>query len=120
MNTGTDANPVWEQNNVVVTAKDYNRAAYNNNVAEGSVFDASYVKLRQLSLGYKLPSKILKNTGLSEINLSVVGRNLAFLYKKVPHIDPESAFSSSNGNQGMVIGQLPSARSIGFNVNVKF
>jgi len=120
MNTGTDANPVWEQNNVVVTAKDYNRAAYNNNVAEGSVFDASYVKLRQLSLGYKLPSKILKNTGLSEINLSVVGRNLAFLYKKVPHIDPESAFSSSNGNQGMEFGQLPSARSIGFNVNVKF
>jgi len=120
MNTGTEDNPVWEQNNVVVTAKSFNRAAYNNNVAEGSVFDASYVKLRQLSLGYKLPSKLLKNTGLDEISLSVVGRNLAFIHKKAPHIDPESAFSSGNGDQGLEFGQLPSARSIGFNVGIKF
>jgi outer membrane receptor protein involved in Fe transport len=120
MNVGTEENPVWAENNVVVTAKAYNRAAYVNSVAEGSVFDASYVKLRQLSLGYKLPSKMLKNTGLDEINLSVVGRNLAILHRNAPHIDPESAFSSSNGNQGLEFGQLPSARSVGLNVGIKF
>ena len=120
MNVGTEDNPVWAQNNVVATAKEYNRAAYVNSVAEGSVFDASYVKLRQLSLGYKLPNKMLKNTGLDEISLSVVGRNLAILHKNAPHIDPESAFSSGNGDQGLEFGQLPSARSIGFNVGIKF
>jgi hypothetical protein len=120
MNVGTEENPVWQENNIIANAKDYNRAAYVSNVAEGSVFDASFVKLRQLSLGYKLPNKVLKNTGLDEINFAIVGRNLAILHKNAPHIDPESAFSNSNGNQGLEFGQLPSARSIGFNVGVKF
>jgi TonB-linked SusC/RagA family outer membrane protein len=120
MNTGTEENPVWVENNVVVPGKQFNRAAYTSAIAEGSVFDASYVKLRQVSLGYKLPNKVLSRTGLDEISLSVVGRNLAFIHKEAPHIDPESAFSNSNGNQGIEFGQLPSARSIGFNIGVKF
>jgi TonB-linked SusC/RagA family outer membrane protein len=120
MNVGTADNPIWEENNVVVPAKQFNQAAYTSSIAEGSIFDASYVKLRQVSIGYKLTNKVLKNTGLDEISLSIVGRNLAIIHKNVPHIDPESAFSSSNGNQGLEFGQLPSARSIGFNVGVKF
>jgi hypothetical protein len=42
------------------------------------------------------------------------------LYKKAPHIDPETGFSSANGQQGQEFGQYPSARNIGFNVNLKF
>jgi TonB-linked SusC/RagA family outer membrane protein len=120
MNAGTADNPVWVENDVVVPAKQFNQAAYTSSIAEGSVFDASYVKLRQVSVGYKLPNKVLNRTGLDEISLSVVGRNLAFIHKEAPHIDPESAFSNSNGNQGIEFGQLPSARSIGFNIGVKF
>ena len=64
---------------------------------------------------------IFLNSGdvFKDINVSLVGRNLAILHKNVPHIDPETAFSDSNGEQGQEFGQLPSARSIGFNISLK-
>ncbi|WP_209402000.1 SusC/RagA family TonB-linked outer membrane protein [Pseudozobellia sp. WGM2] len=107
-------------NDVVVPAKQFNQTAFSNAIAESSVFDASYVKLRQLSLGYSIPRNLFKNTPLQSFVISVVGRNLAILHKNAPHIDPESAFSDSNGNQGLESGQIPSARSVGVNINVKF
>jgi hypothetical protein len=107
----------WVPNDIVVTAEEYNKAAFNNNIAYSSVFDASFVKLREIKLGYTFPK--LGNLPLRDLSISVVGRNLAILYTKVPHIDPETAFSNSNV-QGLEFGQLPSARSLGFNVSVKF
>ena len=116
-----DGNGGYIPNNVVVNAKTFNQYAYDySNFTESGVFDATYVKLRQVAVGYSLPKKWLKDTFIQDFKLSVVGRNLAILYKKTPHIDPESAFSSDNGEQGQEFGQLPSARSIGFNINVKF
>lgn len=106
-------------NNVVRSAEDYNKRAYQNGVVESAVFDASYVKLRQITFGYKLPSKFIEKTMFKDINVSLVGRNLAILHKNIPHIDPETAFSDSNGEQGQEFGQLPSARSIGFNISLK-
>ncbi len=116
----SDGNGGYVPNNVVVPGKLFNQNSYSNDVEESAIFDASYVKLRAISLGYSFPQKWLENTFISDVKLSVVGRNLAILYKVVPHIDPESAFSSANGNQGQEFGQLPSARSIGFNLNLKF
>ncbi|TRX24936.1 SusC/RagA family TonB-linked outer membrane protein [Flavobacterium franklandianum] len=107
-------------NNVVVSAKSFNQSAYGNTIEESAIFDASYVKLRQLSLGYSIPKKLLQNTPIQDFKFSIVARNLAILYKKAPHIDPETGFSSTNGNQGQEFGQIPSARSIGFNINVQF
>ena len=73
-----------------------------------------------MSLGYTLPKKLFKNTGVQDVKFSLVGTNLAILYKKAPHIDPETGFSSSNSEQGQEFGQIPSTRSYGFNINVKF
>ena len=70
-------------------------------------------------LTYKLPKKYYKNAIIDDIQMSLVGRNLAILYKNAPHIDPESAFSNVNGDQGQEFGQIPSARTIGFNVRIK-
>ncbi|PHR74148.1 MAG: SusC/RagA family TonB-linked outer membrane protein [Lutibacter sp.] len=106
-------------NNVVRTAEDYNKRAYSNSIVESAVFDASYVKLRQVTFGYKLPSQLIEKTMFKDINVSLVGRNLAILYKNLPHIDPETAFSDGNGEQGQEFGQLPSARSIGLNISLK-
>ena len=116
----SDGNGGYVDNNVVVPAKVFNQASYNNDVESSSVFDASYVKLRQITLGYSLPKKLLKNTPIESLKFSVVGRNLAILYKVAPHIDPETGFSSANGEQGQEFGQYPSARNIGFNINLKF
>lgn len=115
-----DGNGGWTQNNVVTEAKAFNQAVYGNNNEESAIFDASYVKLREVRVGYSLPKKWLDNTFIDNIKLSVVARNLAILYKKTPHIDPETGFSSNNNEQGQEFGQLPSARNIGFNLNVQF
>ncbi len=108
----------YKPNDVVVTAEDFNKAAYSNDNVESAVFDASYVKLRQISLGYTFNK--LGKLPIKSLTVSVVGRNLAILYSKIPHVDPETAFSSANGEQGQEFGQIPSTRSIGFNINFKF
>jgi hypothetical protein len=120
MNIGTDEDPEYVKNDVVVPGKLYNQTAFDNSIAEGSVFDASYVKLRQVTLTYDLPEKILAKTFVKGVSLSLVGRNLAILYKKAPHIDPETGFSSENSEQGIEFGQIPSTRSLGFNINLTF
>jgi TonB-linked SusC/RagA family outer membrane protein len=106
-------------NDVVVPAKNFYQSAFSNSVAEGSMFDATYVKLRQIQIGYKLPNSLLSGLPIRDVNFSIVGRNLAILYSKTPHVDPETGFSNSNGNQGLEFGQIPSTRSIGFNVSFK-
>ncbi len=120
MNTGTAEAPVWEPNNIAVSSKIWNQTAYGNDVVEGSVFDASYVKWRQLIVGYSIPKKWLDKTPFMGAEVSFVARNLAILHRNVPHIDPETAFGSSDGEQGQEFGQLPSARSMGFNLKFSF
>jgi len=115
-----DSDGNYIPNDEVVSAKAYNQAAFDNSVAEGSVFDASYVKWRELVLSYNLPSSWLTKTPLKGASISFVGRNLAILYKNAPHIDPETAFSSDNEDMGMEFGQIPSTRSLGFNLNINF
>ena len=105
-------------NDVVVSAESYNKRAYSNSIVESSVFDASFVKLRQLMFTYTLPKSLLAKSTFTRVNFSFVARNVAILYKEVPHIDPESAFSDTNANQGQEFGQLPSARSLGFNIQL--
>jgi len=114
-----DDNGNYVPNDVVRTAEAFNKSFYDNSIVESAVFDASYVKLRQMMLTYTLPKRIFRNALVDDLQLSLVGRNLAILYKEVPHIDPESAFSSNNGDQGQEFGQIPSARSIGFNIRIK-
>jgi hypothetical protein len=115
-----DGSGNFVSNDVVVPAKVFNQAAYSNSVESSAIFDASYVKLRQMTLGYNVPKHLLEKTPLENIKVSLVGRNLAILYKKTPHIDPETGFSSANGAQGQEFGQYPSARNLGFNINLKF
>lgn len=83
------------------------------------VFDAGFVKLREIRFGYDLPTSWLKRIGLKQANLAFVGRNLAILQRSTPHIDPDNAISSGN-IQGIEGAQLPSTRTLGFNLNVKF
>lgn len=117
----SDGNGGYVPNNVVQDAKTFNQHAYDySNFTETGVFDASYVKLRQIVIGYSIPNKLLQGTFIRDMRVSLVGRNLALLYSKVPHIDPETGFSNANGEQGQEFGQLPSARTYGFNVNIKF
>lgn len=101
-------------NDVRQLAQNYHRGLAG--LAEQFAFDASYVKLRELRLGYGLPTSISNRFGVSSARIAIVGRNLA-LWSDVPHIDPETAFDASNV-QGFEYSQMPSARSIGFTFTV--
>jgi len=90
------------------------------NFAEFSTFDASYVKLRELTIGYNFPSKMLLRTPVKTARISLAGRNLAILYRKTPRgLDPEASSTSGNG-QGIEVGSLPPNAIYGFNINLTF
>ncbi|NJM25326.1 MAG: TonB-dependent receptor [Bacteroidia bacterium] len=86
---------------------------------EGMVYDASFVKLRELRVGYTIPNRLLKGIPVRDLNISFVGRNLA-LWTDVPHVDPETA-STSGGTiiPGVESVAIPSTKSYGFNLNFK-
>jgi hypothetical protein len=84
------------------------------------IYDASYIKLREISFGYNVPFSIMKKTPLSTAKLSLVGRNLATLYKNTPRgIDPQATNSTGNA-QGIEAGfTLPTAY-YGFDLKITF
>jgi outer membrane receptor protein involved in Fe transport len=109
-----DGHGGYTPNATNVTAQAYNENLYYINAA--SVYDASFVKLREVSLAYTLPQATSRGLGLSSVTVSAIGRNL-WLHSKAPNIDPETAFDASNV-QGIEGEQLPTPRSVGFTVSV--
>ncbi|MBS1915016.1 MAG: SusC/RagA family TonB-linked outer membrane protein [Bacteroidetes bacterium] len=81
------------------------------------VYDASFIKLRQIVLGYTIPAKVF-NDKIQGLTISFVARNIFTLMKHTPNIDPESNYS--NGPQGIEQAQVPYTRTFGLNLNVKF
>ncbi|RFM27680.1 SusC/RagA family TonB-linked outer membrane protein [Deminuibacter soli] len=94
-------------------------AGGSDHIAEEFVYDASFIKLRSLSIGYSIPASALKNSFIKGLSVSLVGRNLATLVKHTPNIDPESSVNNTNG-QGLELSGFPAVRNYGLNVNVKF
>ena len=92
---------------------------YYNTVDVQNVFDASYIKLRDVTLGYDLPKSVIGNA-LQSVRVSVFGRNLLAWNLAFDGIDPENTSYGSDNIQGMEGGSLPSTRTFGFNVNFKF
>jgi hypothetical protein len=90
------------------------------NVTENVVYDASFAKLRQLSIGYTLPGSVLKKTPFESASISIVGRNLLLLWSEVPNIDPEASYNVSGRSQGLEFFGMPPTRSWGVNLNVNF
>lgn len=83
------------------------------------VYDASYVKLRQVSLTYTMPSRLLDNTFMTGLQFSVIGSNLWIISKDIPYADPEAGLTSGN-LQGYVTGSLPTTQDYGFNIKAQF
>ena len=115
-----EATNTYVPNTVGVEASTYYGKITENNIAEEFVYDASFIKLREISLGYNFPKSILSKLKVVKgMNVSLVARNLWTILKHTDNIDPESAYNTSNG-QGLELNGYPSTRNIGFNVNIKF
>ncbi|WP_196938693.1 SusC/RagA family TonB-linked outer membrane protein [Sphingobacterium pedocola] len=105
-----------QPNTVAVPVRDYWRAYYDNDRI--ATFDASYIKLRELKVSYKLPQQVLKRTPVKGASISFIGRNL-LLWSDVPHIDPE--VSAYDGQfVGVEAMSLPSMRNLGMSLSVAF
>ncbi len=100
-------------------AQKYHQSLIDRTITEEFVYNASFIKLRELSVGYTFPRSILGNTFIKSLSVSLVGRNLWTIMKHTPNIDPESAYNNANG-QGLELNGYPVTRNIGFNLNVKF
>jgi hypothetical protein len=84
------------------------------------VYDASYVKLREVLLTYSLPASLMsKLDPLRSLSVSVVGRNLWIIHKNIPYADPEDNLGAGN-IQGVQVGSLPNVRTLGFNIKATF
>ena len=105
------------KNEEVVSAEKYYHRIYS--ITEANVYDASYVKLREVALSYRLPRLWTQKLHLQEASVTLTGRNLWTIYKSVPNIDPESALTTGNA-QGVEAYSLPTTRSFGVNLSVKF
>lgn len=107
----------YRPNDIYVNPQDYWYSVCRN--APGMfIYDNSYVKCREITLTYNLPKKWFKNV-LERVTVSFVARNPFIVYKNIPNIDPDSNYNNSSA-MGLEYGSLPSRRSYGFNINVKF
>lgn len=88
-------------------------------ITEAWMYDATNIRLRELSLGYSFPKSMLSKTPFTGLKLSFVARNLFMIYSKTKGFDPEAAYTSGNA-QGIEYGSMPTMRSLGFNLNVAF
>lgn len=90
-----------------------------SDITEAWIYDATNIRLRELSLGYSFPRSILSKTPFTNLKLSFVARNLWMIHSKTEGFDPEAAYSSGNA-QGLEYGSMPTSRSLGFNLSVSF
>ncbi|MBV6643956.1 MAG: SusC/RagA family TonB-linked outer membrane protein [Cyclobacteriaceae bacterium] len=113
---------VLVQNDIPLrSSKDFWQSLDDNGIGEHSIFEATFVKLREVAISYQLPKSIVDNTPFQAVQFGIEGRNLALLYSKVPHIDPEvNLFGSGVDGFGIEQSNVPSTRSYGFNLKLTF
>lgn len=109
------------ENSTLIAAGDYyiNTYYWNYGFHELGLYDNSYIKFRELSLTYFIPEKFLIKTPITSLSVAFIGRNLFFIMKKIPHIDPESSNNSDNSS-GWDYGAMPGIRSFGLKINIGF
>ena len=111
-----------QPNKVAINAEKYWTAVGGRNTPAGEVFtySASNIRLRELTLGYSLPSGLLKKSPFQSITLSLVGRNLFFIMNNAKGFDSEMTAGSQNTSVGLEGFSTPPTRTIGLNLNLKF
>ncbi|WP_170227776.1 SusC/RagA family TonB-linked outer membrane protein [Mucilaginibacter frigoritolerans] len=121
VNVGTATAPVYAKNTLPYSA--YIQFNDNGNadkiIDQSNVFSRTFIKFRQVSLGYNIPKSILAKTFIRSATFSLIGRNLFYIKKDLPTFDPEASDSIGNGF-GYDSGGSPVSRTYGFNLNVSF
>lgn len=105
-------------NQTAMSAQRYYQST--STMAEEFVYDASFIKLKELSLGYSFPKAMLEKTPLTSLNVSFVARNLAYLMKHTPGTSPEGGYDTTMFSQAIDFMSVPYTRTFGFSINLGF
>lgn len=117
VNIGTSAAPEYVPNEKRISSEEYHHKYYLLTNNENTIFDASYIKLREVKLTYMISGKVFNKLPFRDIAISIVGRNLALLKSNLPHIDPETSYYNDGNLQGIENGQIPTTKTMGFNIS---
>lgn len=115
-----------EKNTRIIPAGYYYNQTYNWGTQpeqltyRHSVFDNSYVKLRELTIGYQFPEKLISKLGMTRLSVSVFGRNLFYFYKALKNYDAESSVGTSWASQAIVGGSTTATRNFGVSLRASF
>ncbi|MBT28567.1 MAG: SusC/RagA family TonB-linked outer membrane protein [Thalassobius sp.] len=120
-------NPILDENgekipnNIYIDANDYFWRTSSNAPSEFSIYDATVIRLREVSLGYTLPSSLLTNTFIGSATINLIGRNLWFNAPNMPDgFDPETSGQGSGNIQGVEYAYVPNAKRYGVSLQVTF
>lgn len=112
---------VRENDVPVLNAENFWANLNQNSLAEAFIFDASFVKLREVAISYSLPQSLLGRTFIKNLTIGVEARNVALLWSELPHVDPENnLFGAGADGFGIERNSAPTSRSIGVNVRATF
>ena len=118
---GVNVSGVDENGNPVEYLRAAERYFYNHfRIKEAHIYDASYIKLRELSISYRIPSELISATPIKRATVAVDFMNPLLIYASAPNIDPSSVQNGTSGFSFWEGGATPSTRGIGFNVNLSF
>lgn len=113
---------VWvstgEKNDIAINPQTYWGTGGVGNIGEEFIMDGTFVKMRELALSYDLPKRFLSGMPISNVTLSVIGRNLFFIYRASKHYDPESSYNSGNYGAGVENHAQPTTKSLGFSIKI--
>ncbi|HEX5168602.1 MAG TPA: SusC/RagA family TonB-linked outer membrane protein, partial [Cyclobacteriaceae bacterium] len=117
---GEGVNQEGAPNTTGAKAEDYYSVVRGSGIVEPIIYDAGYWKLRQITIGYDFTKFLPQSFPVKGVRLSFVANNVLMLKKWAPNIDPESFSYTSDNVVGLESPSVPTTRSLGFNLNVKF
>ncbi len=112
----------YEKNTTIISAESYYRGNYAGGfgfAVEEAIRDNNYFKLREIALRYNLKKEAVEKMGMTNLTFSIIGRNLFYIYKSIPNIDPESAMGTTSFGY-LEHTPYPSTRSFGLSVTASF
>lgn len=106
----TSDNRKFAPNTTPVNYIGFMQSTSNNPYENYSYFDQSFLKLRELSISYQIPQRLIGKSFIKDASVSLIGSNL-LLFSKIKNVDPDSGVDEQ---------QTPLTRQVGFNINLKF
>ncbi len=115
-----EGNPIWEQNDKAIDPQTYwENVGGLSPVTEEFVYDATYVRFRELAVSYFMPPRLTERLPIMGLEVSVIARNLFYIHKNTPGFSPAQGSFNIGNAQGIEAFGFPETRSIGFNVSVR-